>query len=150
MFHLYIYFRPTKSKFLLHFCSLFIFFCNCYAFNNALLNIHLTGTIPSIARTVTWCGPKVLREAYLFKFQEEISCKKSEVVVMESSILHTSSSMGGSHEGNQISECRRFQTLVSHPPRYVVLIPALYCIYYELFLKSNSFCKLGFGQGPDL
>jgi len=40
------------------------------------LNIHLTGTASSIAWIVTWCGSKVLCQAHLFKFQEEISWKK--------------------------------------------------------------------------
>jgi len=43
-----------------------------------------------------------------------------------------------------------FKHLLAIPPRYVVLIPAVHCIYCELFLKSIFFFNIGFGLGPDL
>jgi len=68
---------------------------------------------------------------------------------MESSILDTSSSMGGSDEGNQRTQSRHFQTLDSHLPK--ACLTNCYILLYtlDMFLKSNFFCKLGFGRGQD-
>jgi len=42
-----------------------------------------------------------------------------------------------------------FKHLIAIPPRHVLLIAIFYCLHYDLLLKSNLFCKVGFSRGQD-